>query len=212
MWIMIKSSITLVIIALITIILILALVCVLVSLTPAMEILASKGTSCILASIGSMASGLTSIILIMVIVISILLITVLIVLCLWWWIFWFLLRFLPLLPPLGLGCLGRVPLKGWGISVSSLSFEWAICEYKPGTAVPLANVDNAAAGGSHFLIICSNSLAFLVVAAQSFSVIRCICIMVGIVSINLSFLDSSFWPSISPKVSIKSICSSMSIF
>ena len=78
--------------------------------------------------------------------------------------------------------------------------------------MPLASVGNAAASGSHFLIICSNSLAFFIVAAQSFSVMRCICIMVGIVSINLSFLDSSFWPSILPKVSIKSICSSMSIF
>ena len=55
--------------------------------------------------------------------------------------------------PLGLGCLGQASLKGWGMSISSLSFEWAICEYKLGTAVPLANVGNAAAGGSHFLII-----------------------------------------------------------
>ena len=95
-------------------------------------------------------------------------------------------------PPLGLGCLGQAPLKGCSISASSLSFECAICEYKLGTVVPLANVGNAAAGGSHFLIICFNSLAFLVVFGQSFSVMRCICIMVGIVSINLSFLDLSF--------------------
>ena len=80
------------------------------------------------------------------------------------------------------------------------------------TAMPLASVGNAAAGGSHFLIICSNSFAFLVVSAQVFSVISCICIMVGIVSINLSFLDSSFLPSISPKVFIRSICSSTSVF
>ena len=98
------------------------------------------------------------------------------------------------------------------MSISSLSFEWAICEYKPGTVMPLANVGNAAASGSHFLIICSNSLAFLIVSAQVFSVIRCVCIMVGIVSMNLSFLDSSFWPSISPKVLIRSTCSSTSVF
>ena len=71
-------------------------------------------------------------------------------------------------PPLDLGCLGWAPLKGWGMSVSSLSFEWAICEYKPGTMVPLAKVGNAATGGSHFLIICSSSFTFLVVSAQVF--------------------------------------------
>ena len=61
-WIMIKSSITLVIIALIAMILILALVCALVSLTSATEILASKGMSYIWTSIGSATSELTSII------------------------------------------------------------------------------------------------------------------------------------------------------
>ena len=30
--------------------------------------------------------------------------------------------------------------KGCSISALSLSFEWAICEYKLGTVVPLANV------------------------------------------------------------------------
>ena len=73
---------------LITVILILALVCVLVSLTSTTKILTSKGTSCILSSIGSMTSGLAPIILIMVIVVSVLII-ILIILCLWWWIFQF---------------------------------------------------------------------------------------------------------------------------
>ena len=40
-----------------------------------------------------------------------------------------------------------------------------MCEYKPGTAVPFVRLGSAAANGSHFLIMCSNSLAFLVVFA-----------------------------------------------
>ena len=75
---------------------------------------------------------------------------------------------LPFSLPLCLGCLGSASLKGWGIPDSSLSPEWAICKYKLGTAVPLANVGNAAAGGSHFLIICSNSFALSVASCQVF--------------------------------------------
>ena len=53
-----------------------------------------------------------------------------------------------------------MPLKGWGISVSSLSSDCAIWEYRPGTAAPCVIVGSAAAGGSHFLIICSNSFSY----------------------------------------------------
>ena len=156
MWVMIKSSIALVIVALIAIVLILALVYALILLTSTTQIVASKELTCILASIGSTSSGLTSINLIMVIIVSIL-IMVLIVLYLCWQIFQFLLRLFAFSSTSDLGCLGWAPLKGWGISISSLSSEWAICEYKPGTAVPLAKVGNVAVGGSHFLIISSDS-------------------------------------------------------
>ena len=160
---------------LIMVILILALVCVLISLTSAMKILTSKGASCILSSIRSMTSGLAPIILIMVIVVSVLII-ILILLCLWWWIFWFLLRLLTFASTSRLGLFRTSPFKRLQyLRFVLVILEWTICEYKPVTVVPLANVGNAAAGGLYFLIICSNSLAFLAVTAQSFSVIRCIC-------------------------------------
>ena len=66
-----------------------------------------------------------------------------------------------------------------------------MCEYKPGTAVSLVKLDNAAASGSLFLIMCYNSFAFLVVFAHVLQVMRCFWIMVGIVSLNFSIFDSS---------------------
>ena len=66
-----------------------------------------------------------------------------------------------------------------------------MCEYKPGTAVHLVKLGNTAASGSHFLIMHSNSLAFLVVFAHVLQVMRCVWIIVGIVSMNFSIFDSS---------------------
>ena len=66
-----------------------------------------------------------------------------------------------------------------------------MCEYKLGTAVPFVKFCSAAAGGSHLLIMCSNSFAFLVVYAQVLQVMRCVWIIVGIVSINISIFDSA---------------------
>ena len=75
------------------------------------------------------------------------------------------------------------------MSVSSLSSEWAMCEYRLGIAVPLVKLGNAAAGGSHFLIMCSNSFTLLVYFAHVLQVIRCVWIIVGIISMNFSILD-----------------------
>ena len=66
-----------------------------------------------------------------------------------------------------------------------------MCEYKPGIAVPFVRLESAAAGGSHLLIMCSNSFVFLVVFAQVLQVMRCVWIIVGIVSINFSIFDSA---------------------
>ena len=66
-----------------------------------------------------------------------------------------------------------------------------MCEYRLGTAVPLDKLGNAAASESQFLIMCSNSFTFLVVFAYVLQVMRCIWIIVGIVSMNFSILDSA---------------------
>ena len=49
-----------------------------------------------------------------------------------------------------------------------------MCEYKLGPAVPLVKLGSVAAGGSHFLIMCSNSFTFLVVFAYVLQVMRCV--------------------------------------
>ena len=61
----------------------------------------------------------------------------------------------PLGLPLPLVCFGFAPLKGGGISASSLSTECAIWEYNPGTVAPVVTMGIAGVGGSHFHIICS---------------------------------------------------------
>ena len=84
-------------------------------------------------------------------------------------------------------------------------------EYNPGTVAPVAIIGIAGVGGSHFIIICSRDFAVSFTVSQSLHIIRCVCIIVGIVSINFSFLASSFWSTISPNVFMRSIHSSTSI-
>ena len=83
------------------------------------------------------------------------------------------------------------------------------CEYKLGTVPAPCTMSGAIAGGSHHLIICSIFFTFLVTSAQLGSIIRCVCIMVGIVSMNFSIFESCC--NTLPKVSTRSICSSMSV-
>ena len=65
-------------------------------------------------------------------------------------------------------------------------------EYNPGTVAPVAIVGIAGVVGLHFIIICSRDLAVSFTVSQSLHVMRCVCIIVGIVSINFSFLASLF--------------------
>ena len=58
-----------------------------------------------------------------------------------------------------------------------------------GNCCAFCQIGSAAAGGSHLLIMCSNSFAFLVVFAQVLQVMRCVWIIVGIVSTNFSIFD-----------------------
>ena len=90
--------------------------------------------------------------------------------------------------------------------------ECAICKYNPGTVAPVAINGIVGVGGSHFCIMCSRDFALSFTSAQSLHIIRCVCIIVGIVSMKISFLASSFWSTISPKLFIKFICSSTSVF
>ena len=57
-----------------------------------------------------------------------------------------------------------------------------MCEYKPRTAPPLVMMGWAVAGGSHLQIICSKFFAYLVTPAQLGSTIKCVCMIVDIVS------------------------------
>ena len=94
--------------------------------------------------------------------------------------------------PLPLVCFGFAPLKGGGISASSLLTECAIWEYNPGTVAPVVIMGIAGVGGSHFHILCSRDFALSFVSAQSLQIIKCVCIIVGMVSMNFSILTSSF--------------------
>ena len=67
-----------------------------------------------------------------------------------------------------------------------------MCEYKLGTAPASCTMVGALAGGSHHLIICSRFFAFLVTSVQLGSIIRCVCIMVGIVSMDFFIFECSF--------------------
>ena len=69
-----------------------------------------------------------------------------------------------------------------------LSTECAIWEYNPDIVAPVAIIGIAGVGGSHFHIMCLRDFT----AAQSLHVIKCVCIILGIVSINFSILASSF--------------------
>ena len=71
---------------------------------------------------------------------------------------------------------------------------------------------SGAIGGSHCQMIYSKFLAFLITSSYLGAMIRCVCIMVGIVSVNFSILDCSSCCSILPKVSTRLICPSMSVF
>ena len=95
---------------LVPIVLILALVCILIALTSAMQILTSEKFTCILASVRSMSSRLTSIMFIVVIIVSII-IVVLMVLYLYWKNFWFLLRLLTFSSTSGFGLFGLCTLN-----------------------------------------------------------------------------------------------------
>ena len=86
-----------------------------------------------------------------------------------------------------------------------------MCEYKLGTAPVPCAMGGPIASGSHHLIICSKFLAFFVTSALLGSMIRCVCIMVGIVS-KFLHLECSSCCSMLPKVSTRLICSSMSVF
>ena len=158
-WVMIKSLIALVIIALIAIILILALVYVLISLTSAMKILASEVTTCILVSIGSTTSGLTSIILIMVIIVSIC-IMVLIILCLWWQIFRFVLRLFAFSSTSRLGLLRMGPFERLGYIHFIFIIRMGYMGVQTGNCIAFSQSRQCSCQGSHFLIICSNSHFF----------------------------------------------------
>ena len=89
------------------------------------------------------------------------------------------------------GLLRLCPLNSGGIS-SSLSTKWMIWEYNPSTLAPVVTNGIAGVGGSHFHIICSRDFALSFTAAQSFHIIKCVCIIVGIVSMNFTILASSF--------------------
>ena len=78
-------------------------------------------------------------------------------------------------------------LNGWGISPSSLSTKCAICEYNPRTVAPVTINGIAGVGGSHFCIMCSRDFALSFTSAQSLHIIKRVCIIVGIVSMNFSF-------------------------
>ena len=105
---------------------------------------------------------------------------------------WVLSLFLRFSFPLPLVCFSFAPLNGGGISPSSLSTKCAICEYSPSTVAPVAISGIAGVGGSHFHIMYSRDFALSFTSAQSLHIIKCVCIIVGIVSMNFSFLASSF--------------------
>ena len=87
-----------------------------------------------------------------------------------------------------------------------------MCEYKLGTAPAPCTIGGTIAGGSHHLIICSKFFTFLVTFAQLGSIIRYVCIMVGIISMNFSIFECLSCCNILPIVKTRSICSSMSVF
>ena len=89
-------------------------------------------------------------------------------------------------------CFGFAPLNGWGISPCCLSTKCAMCEYNPSTVAPVAINGIVGVDGSHFHIMCSRDFALSFTSAQSLHIIKCVCIIVGIVSINFSILASSF--------------------
>ena len=179
MWVVILNVITLVGTTLIVVSLILALVWVLVQLASAMGILASKGSMSILTSVWSLTSRLTSIAFGVVIIIGIF-IRILFLLYLYWrGILLLLLSTFPSHFSFTLLCFHL--FERLGNFCSSLSSDWAMWEYRLGMAVPCIKVGNAAVGGSHFLMICSVSFAFCVVLSQFSQLMRCFCIIVGIV-------------------------------
>ena len=81
-----------------------------------------------------------------------------------------------------------------------------MCEYKSGTAP--VTMGEAVAGGSHLRIICARLFAFLVTSAQLGSIIKCVCMIVGIVSMNFSIFACLSCFNILPYVATKSMCSS----
>ena len=85
-------------------------------------------------------------------------------------------------------------------------------EYKPGTAPAPCAIGRAIASGSYHHMMCSKFLAFLVTSSQLGSIFRCVCMIVGIVSMNFSIFACSSCCSILPKVSTRSIFSSVSVF
>ena len=87
-----------------------------------------------------------------------------------------------------------------------------MCEYKPGTAPAPCAIGRAIAGGLHHWMICSKFLAFFVTSSQLGSIIKCVCMIVRIVSMNFSIFACSSHCSMLPKVSTRSICSSMLVF
>ena len=66
-----------------------------------------------------------------------------------------------------------------------------MCEYNPGTVAPVVTRGIAGVGGLHFHIMCSRDFALSFTSAQSLHIIKCVCIIVGIISMNFSFLASS---------------------
>ena len=67
-----------------------------------------------------------------------------------------------------------------------------ICEYNPSTVVPVVTRGIAGVGELHFCIMCSRDFALSFTSVQSLHIIKCVCIIVGIVSMNFSFLASCF--------------------
>ena len=111
-----------------------------------------------------MASGLTSVILIVVVIIGIF-ISVLFLLYLYLREVWLLLWLFAFLSSSIFSLLWFNPFE----QLRNICFFFIVrvsdVRVKLGTAAPCVKVGNAAAGGSHFLIMCCNSFAFLVVFA-----------------------------------------------
>ena len=164
----------------------------------------------VLVNIGSMTSIVTSVIFILIIIVYLFILFFLLRgrgkwlrLLLW---FGFTFTFLST----STSCL--VLLNGLGQLAKSWDWDCAMCEYKLVTAPAPCAIGGAIANGSHHHIICFKFLAFLVTSSQLCSIIRCVCIMVGIVSMNFSVFECSYCCSMLCKVSTRSICSLMSVF